>query len=158
MELTVSLRTRKPCELEQDGMHTDLLASQAQFLPLIVILKVPIINWEAIPMWQDAGTHRPGGGQSPAHLDDTNQLLVIPQVLVSPFEQKFWLHWFFCPVLYGTWTFLPLHKAAQVASLLSRMLIKEAHKGEISLLWGDIGGSWQAAKCPSARTVSAGSD
>jgi len=44
MELTVSLRTRKPCEQEQDGMYTDLLASQAQFLPFIVILKVPIIN------------------------------------------------------------------------------------------------------------------
>lgn len=40
----MSLRTRKPCELEQDGMYMGLLASQAQFLPLIVILKVPIIN------------------------------------------------------------------------------------------------------------------
>lgn len=63
MELTVSLRTRKPCELEQDGMYTERLASQAQFLPHIVILKVSIINLKAKPVWLDAETHWPVGSE-----------------------------------------------------------------------------------------------
>lgn len=62
-----------------------------------------------------------------------------PQVLLSPFRQKcLWV------VFLGV-VFFCLHKAAQVAPPLSHLLIKEAHKGEVSLLEGDGGGSWQAA-------------
>lgn len=95
----MSLTTRKSCELERDGIHTDLLASWAQVFPLIVLLKVPIINREAIALCQDAGTHRPGGGQGPACLDDIQSMTCDPASSCKPFYIDILNGLIFYPVL-----------------------------------------------------------
>lgn len=147
MELTVSLRTRKPCELEQDGMYTERLASQAQFLPLIVILKVSIINLKAKPVWLDAETHWPVGSEGFSRRQSGTQRTWMAHTVSFTTHKFFWVlsdknvYW----VVFLGVVFFCLHKAAQVAPPLSHLLIKEAHKGEVSLLEGDGGGSWQAA-------------
>lgn len=53
-------------------------------------------------MQQDAGTHEPGGGQSPAHLDDTQSITCDPTSSCESFWTEILIALIFCPVLYGT--------------------------------------------------------